>query len=81
MTCTPFELPGLGRGFVCGPTRRCRCGRPAKLACDWKVPTKKSGTCDAPICSSCSMSPAPGKDLCAAHTAQWRAWQERRAVR
>lgn len=81
MTCTPFQLPDGTRGIVCGPTKRCRCGKPAPLACDWKVPTKKSGTCDAPICASSTTSPEPGKDLCTAHAIQWRAWQARREGR
>lgn len=77
MTCHPFTTPEGGRGFVCtsGRAKRCRCGRRATLECDWKVPTRKSGTCDAPICASCATSPAPGKDLCATHAAEWRAMQ------
>lgn len=75
MTCTPFALPDGARGFVCGPTQRCRCGNRATLLCDWKVPGKKSGTCDAPICRKCATSPAPEKDLCAKHAAEWKTWK------
>lgn len=79
MPCTPINVPGLGTGFVCGPRRkkaRCAsCGRPADLLCDWKVPGRKSGTCDAPICNQCTTSPAPDKDLCPAHAAAYEQWK------
>ena len=60
MTCHPFTVPGIGSGFVCTSEKRkrCACGRRADLLCDWKVAGKKSGTCDAPICSRCTTSPA-----------------------
>lgn len=73
MTC---EIVPLGNGtnmIVCGPTRRCACGNRHTLLCDWKVPGKKSGTCDKPLCASCTTSPAPGKDLCPTHGAEWAA--------
>jgi hypothetical protein len=41
----------------------------------------KNATCDAPICSHCTTSPAPGKDLCHDHAAQWHARQLHRAAR
>lgn len=80
MACEHVLLPGGGHAIVCsrGPRERCACGRPATLLCDWKVPANRSGTCDAPICASCTTSPAPEKDLCARHAAEWRAWQENR---
>lgn len=71
MTCTPVSLPGGGTAIVCGPTQRCRCGKRATLLCDWKVPSKQSGTCDAPMCTNCTSSPAPEKDLCAKHATAW----------
>jgi len=43
------------------------------LLCDWKVPGRRSGTCDVPICSRCTASPAPDKDLCPDHAAAWKA--------
>ncbi|MBB3691485.1 hypothetical protein [Sphingomonas sp. BK580] len=52
----------------------------ATLACDWKVPTRRSGTCDAPICTRCTTSPAPEKDLCAAHAAAFETWRAARAA-
>lgn len=64
-----------GRAIVCtGRQRRKRCancGQPADLLCDWKVKGKRSGTCDAPICATCTSKPAEGKDLCPRHAEQW----------
>jgi hypothetical protein len=78
MTCETHVLPGGVRAIVCGPKRRCKCGRRATLECDWKVPSRKSGTCDRPICDRCTTSPAPDKDLCPAHAAEFKAWQAAR---
>lgn len=78
MTCDRVSMPGGGTAIVCGPTKRCKCGRRATLACDWKVPTKRSGTCDAPICAGCTTSPAPDKDLCPDHAKALVLWQARR---
>ncbi len=78
MPCTSVRLPGGGAAIVCTTTPRCGCGRSAPLLCDWKVPSKKSGTCDKPICSQCATSPAPGKDLCPTHAQAWKAWKEGR---
>lgn len=75
MICARVNIGGVA-AIVCTsrPRRRkCACGQPAPLECDWKVPTKKSGTCDAPICAGCTHSPAPGKDLCQKHAAEWKA--------
>lgn len=80
MTCERVNIGGV-TAIVCGPRRRrprCGCGRPASLECDWKVPSRKSGTCDAPICERCAVSPAPEKDLCAVHALEFEAWQARR---
>lgn len=75
MPCTFVPLPGGGTAIVCGPRarpKRCSCGsgRPATLLCDWKV---EGGTCDAPLCEACSHVPAPEKDLCPKHAAEWKA--------
>lgn len=75
MVCTVVTLPNGSRALVCGPRRRmerCGCGAPAGLLCDWKV---AGGTCDAPICRTCTTSPAPDKDLCPEHAQTWRAWK------
>jgi hypothetical protein len=37
--------------------------------------TRKSGTCDRPICEICTTSPAPEKDLCPEHARAWEAWK------
>ena len=71
MVCRQIKI-GDASAFVCGPARRCRCGRPATKECDWKVPARKSGTCDAPLCDSCATAPAPEKDLCPRHAEEWR---------
>lgn len=77
MTCTTVHLDNGSRAIVCTGRRsrqRCvGCGKPAVLLCDWKVPTNKSGTCDAPVCTSCTHVPAPEKDLCPAHRDEWLA--------
>ena len=82
MPCHHIDL-GNGTGaIVCtgrARIRRCACGRPADRLCDWKVPTKKSGTCDKPVCSQCSTSPAPEKDLCATHAEAFEHWKRNRA--
>lgn len=79
MSCEVVILPGGGRAIVCGPGRpRCACGRPARLLCDWKVPGRRSGPCDRPICERCTTSPAPEKDLCPEHAAAWADWKARR---
>lgn len=77
MTCTTVELDNGTRAIVCtGRKARARCAGcdgPAARLCDWKVKSRRSGTCDTPVCSSCSHSPAPKKDLCPAHRDEWLA--------
>lgn len=84
MPCQTVRLPGGQAAIACGPrgkAKRCACGRRADLLCDWKVPARKSGTCDRPICDRCSTSPAPDKDLCPEHAEAFKAWKlERPAV-
>lgn len=66
MACETVRMPGGGMAIVCSSRRvpRCACGRRAPLLCDWKVPSKKSGTCDAPLCNRCATAPAHEKHLC-----------------
>jgi len=45
------------------------CGQPATLLCDWKIGNGK--TCDVPVCHEHTYRPAPGKDLCWAHSNEW----------
>lgn len=76
MPCTPTTFPGGARGFVCSsrPRRqRCACGQLSTKLCDWKVLSKKTGTCDRPLCAGCTHIPAPDKDLCPDHAAEWLA--------
>jgi hypothetical protein len=79
MVCERITLPSGGAAIVCSSRRRqrCRCGRPATRLCDWKVPTRRSGTCDAPVCSNCSTTPAPDKDLCPPHAEAFASWKAR----
>jgi hypothetical protein len=68
----------VGAAIVCGPRprqKRCACGRPATLLCDWKVADRPGATCDKPICAECATSPAPGKDLCLAHAEEFETWK------
>lgn len=60
--------------------RRCRCGAEATRLCDWKTRATPHNiaTCDEPLCDSCTSSPAPNKDLCPTHAAQWKARTETR---
>lgn len=84
MVCQRVPLPGGGSAIVCGPRQRKRkcvgCGKPADLLCDWKVPARKSGTCDKPVCSRCATSPAPDKDLCPDHGVAYQEWKARRCL-
>lgn len=78
MTCHNVSLPDGTRAIVCTSERGklcVQCGKRAALLCDWKMPSRRSGTCDAPICASCTHSPAPDKDLCPTHAAQWKGRQ------
>lgn len=80
MTCERVSLQGGGTAIVCTGRRsqRCKCGKSATLLCDWKVPRKKSGTCDAPICALCTTKPAPDKDLCPKHGDEFEKWKASR---
>lgn len=78
--CLKLQTPDGDEVLVCGGharTRFCKCGRPADLLCDWKVPGKKSGTCDEPVCKKCALEVAPDKHLCKAHQAAWESWKRR----
>lgn len=79
MTCEHVTLPGGARAIVCSDTKRCACGRRANLLCDWKVPTRQTGTCDKPICDRCTTSPATDKDLCPKHAKAFEAWKAGRS--
>ena len=53
----------------------CACGRVSSKLCDWKVPEKKSGTCDRPICDKHALSVAPDRDLCPEHQKAFESWK------
>lgn len=56
MTCTPFGGNGFS-GVICSRGRRAPkcsvpgCERPGERECDFEVARKKSGTCDAKVCT------------------------------
>lgn len=75
MTCERVTLPDGTGAIVCGPTRRCKCGNRHTLLCDWKVPARKSATCDAALCERCTFSPEAGKDLCPTHREAFEKWK------
>lgn len=84
MPCTPFTLPGGGRGFICTRGRRptCACGKAASLQCDAPTPAKlissgpkagrvrKAGTCDRHLCAACATEVGPDRHLCPEHAAR-----------
>jgi hypothetical protein len=55
----------------------CACGRIADYLCDWRMPAKKSGTCDGPICKKCAEQVAPDKHLCPFHQKAFEHWKKR----
>jgi hypothetical protein len=72
MPCSRVRI-GNATAIICGRKRirACvKCGAIADRECDWKVAPGK--TCDAAICSSCAVSPAPEKDLCPRHAEAWK---------
>ena len=76
--CEHIHFPDGGSAIICGlrsRPRHCACGREAKFLCDWKVPGKKSGTCDRPMCVQHSKEVAPMKHLCREHQAAWEQWK------
>lgn len=80
MPRTHLKLPNGMNAIVCGARprmRKCSCGAPGSLLCDWKI-DKNGKTCDRAICSACSESPAPGKDLCPAHQLAYKGWLARK---
>jgi hypothetical protein len=81
--CEHVVMPNGDRGLICGvrgggsPALHCFCGRAAEALCDWKVPAKKSGTCDSPICGLHSKQVARGKHLCPEHQRSFEDWKRR----
>lgn len=76
MPCLHVSTP-VGPAIACtGRAKRCKCGRRGTLLCDWKIPAKRSGTCNAALCEACASSPAADKHLCPMHTAALAEWAE-----
>jgi hypothetical protein len=65
-----------------------KCGAVSTRLCDWIIKDSERPhppivgrakarrprkTCSTPICDACTSSPAPGKDLCPTHAAEWKA--------
>lgn len=79
MACELVTLPGGGSGIVCGrrgsrPSSCSVCGRPAERLCDFIVSRKgarRRKRCSVGLCSEHTSEPAPGKDLCPEHAAEW----------
>ena len=68
--CNWVKLQDGTAAIVCGPKpKNCGCGKPSTRLCDWII--GRGRTCDAPLCDSCTSSPAPSKDLCKRHAEQW----------
>ncbi len=72
MTCRTVIVDGHA-AIVCGPrprVKRCGCGKPATLLCDWKMGDGK--TCDRSICHFCAEQVAEDKHLCREHQGAYR---------
>jgi hypothetical protein len=78
--CLKMQMPDGSVGIICGGHARrkfCACGRECAFECDWKVRERKSGTCDAPICSKHAQQVGPDKHLCPLHQKAYADWQRR----
>jgi hypothetical protein len=78
--CLHMKMPDGTVGIICGARQKrqfCACGRVSTKLCDWKVPGKKSGTCDAPLCDQHAFAVAPDRDLCPEHQRAFDAWKRR----
>jgi hypothetical protein len=54
MPCEHVKFADGSSAIICSDRRTakqcCSCGRACDFLCDWKVASRKSGTCDRPIC-------------------------------
>lgn len=70
--------------IVCGRVLKnvswCFCGRQAQYLCDWKVPSRDTGTCDKPLCATHAHAVEQRKHLCAEHQAAFECWKRRNQV-
>lgn len=72
MPCEHVTLKDGTRAIVCTGRRgrrRCSACRNAwaSLECDFPTPSRKTGTCDKPLCSDCAVSVGPNLDHCPTH--------------
>lgn len=71
MICEHVQMPGGGFAIVChrGSRRRCSVCKNAwaDLSCDFPTPTRKSGTCDKPLCTACAVKMGEDLDFCPSH--------------
>ena len=80
MSCKHIHFPDGSSAIICGMRRAkhfCACGRAGELQCDWKVKTKRSGTCDRYICKSCALHVGPDKHLCPEHQQAYAEWRKK----
>lgn len=68
---TWLKLPGGGVALVhtSRPTKACSIceSRLAAYVCDFPTPSRKTRTCDKPLCDQCRVSPEPDIDYCPTH--------------
>jgi hypothetical protein len=81
--CEHIKLANGTHVITCGDRashRYCElCGREAVALCDWKIPSKESGTCDRPVCSRHSRQVGRGKHLCPEHQDAYERWKAKRS--
>jgi hypothetical protein len=68
--CVTEEATRQREGFLRSRTC-CSCGCPSRLCsfvlCDYPMPPRKSGTCDAWVCTDCATHREPDRDYCPQH--------------
>lgn len=84
MPCYHIRMSDGTTAIVCADgskAKKCvECSRESKFLCDWKMPERKSGTCDAPICRDHALEVASDKHLCPWHQKAYELWKRKRAV-
>lgn len=76
--CDHIQLGDGSVAIIFGGRRQkrfCSCGRNAPFLCDWKIPGKRSETCDRPICAIHGKQVGPEKHLCPEHQKAWDSWK------
>jgi hypothetical protein len=73
MTCSSIRVPGFGDVVICNRSQRwptCSvpgCDRRAPRLCDFPIPRRRSGTCDAKLCEAHAAAQGEDRDFCPAH--------------